>query len=138
MFSFLLYIQTDSFKMGQEFVKCFPNSADKLTNLNLVSRTLNLDMTDQVVSSKHECHKSSKTSFSATSEGLLLKDTSKMECFNQTLSTNKSNYTSSNPQSYHLLSKEQRRKNLQKESLLFMKGVMDECTHVANFSGIFI
>lgn len=36
--------------MGQEFVKCFPSSADKLTNLNLVCRTLNLDMTDQVVS----------------------------------------------------------------------------------------
>lgn len=137
IFSFLLYIQTDSFKMGQEFVKCFPSNADKLTNLNLVSRTLNLDMTDQVVSSKHdECHKSSKTSLCATSEGLLLKDTSKMECFNQTLSTNKSSYTSCNPQSYHLLSKEQRKKNLQKESLLFMKGVMDECTHVANFSGI--
>nr|KAF6346100.1 abhydrolase domain containing 18 [Pipistrellus kuhlii]KAF6346101.1 abhydrolase domain containing 18 [Pipistrellus kuhlii] len=130
-----VFTTTDSFKMGQEFVKYFPSSADKITNLNLVSRTLNLDMTDQVVSSKHdECHKSSKTSFSATSEGLLLKDTSKMECFNQTLSTNKSSYTSCNPQSYHLLSKEQRRKNLQKESLLFMKGVMDECTHVANFS----
>lgn len=129
----LEYCGTDSFKMGQEFVKCFPSSADKLTNLNLVSRTLSLDMTDQVVSSKHGCHKSSKASFSDTSEGLL-KDTSKMECFNQTLSTNKSSYTSCNPQSYHLLSKEQRRKNLQKESLLFMKGVMDECTHVANFS----
>nr|XP_025729946.1 protein ABHD18 isoform X2 [Callorhinus ursinus] len=126
---------TDSFKMGQEFVKRFPISADKLTNLNVVSRTLNLDMTGQVVSQKpSECHKSSKPSISATSERLLLQDTSKMQCFNQTLSTNKSNYTSCNPQSYHLLSKEQRRNNLQKESLIFMKGVMDECTHVANFS----
>ncbi|XP_032268701.1 protein ABHD18 isoform X2 [Phoca vitulina] len=131
----LEYCGTDSFKMGQEFVKHFPISADKLTNLNVVSRTLNLDMTDQVVSQKpSECHKSSKTSISATSERLLLQDTSKMQCFNQTLSTNKSNYTSCSPQSYHLLSKEQRRNNLQKESLIFMKGVMDECTHVANFS----
>lgn len=112
MFSFLPYIQTDSFKMGQEFVKCFPSSADKLTNLSLVSRILNLDMTDQVVSPKPaECHKSSKTSFSATSERLLLQDTSKMECFKQTLPTNNSSYTSCNPQAYHLLSKEQRRKN---------------------------
>ena len=135
-FSSLSYVQTDSFKMGQEFVKRFPSSADKLTNLNLVSRTLNLDMTDQAVSPKPvECHKSSRTSISATSEGLLLQDTSKMDCFNQTLSTNKSSYTSC-PQSCHLLSKEQRRNNLQKESLIFMKGVMDECTHVANFSGI--
>lgn len=134
-FSSLSYVQTDSFKMGQEFVKRFPSSADKLTNLNLVSRTLNLDMTDQVVSQKPvECHKSSKTSISATSEGLLLQDTSKMDCFNHTLSTNKSSYTSCSPQSCHLLSKEQRRNNLQKESLIFMKGVMDECTHVANFS----
>ncbi|XP_010858551.1 PREDICTED: uncharacterized protein C4orf29 homolog isoform X3 [Bison bison bison] len=130
-----VFTTTDSFKMGQEFVKRFPSSSDKLTNLNLVSRTLNLDMTDQVVSQKPvECHKSSKTSISATSEGLLLQDTSKMDCFNQTLSTNKSSYTSCSPQSCHLLSKEQRRNNLQKESLIFMKGVMDECTHVANFS----
>ncbi|XP_065401525.1 protein ABHD18 isoform X7 [Macaca nemestrina] len=131
----LEYCGTDSFKMGQEFVKCFTSSADKLTNLNLVSRTLNLDITNQVVSQKPaDCHNSSKTSVSATSEGLLLQDTSKMKCFNQTLSTNKSSYTSCNPQSYHLLSKEQRRNNLRKESLIFMKGVMDECTHVANFS----
>uniref|UniRef100_A0A8I3WUT9 Abhydrolase domain containing 18 n=1 Tax=Callithrix jacchus TaxID=9483 RepID=A0A8I3WUT9_CALJA len=131
----LEYCGTDSFKMGQEFVKRFTSSADKLTNLNLVSRTINLDITDQVVSQKPvDCHNSSKTSVSATSEGLLLQDTSKIECFNQTLSTNKSSYTSCNPQSYHLLSKEQRRNSLRKESLIFMKGVMDECTHVANFS----
>ncbi|XP_057402837.1 protein ABHD18 isoform X2 [Balaenoptera acutorostrata] len=130
-----VFTTTDSFKMGQEFLKHFPSSADKLTNLNLVSRTLNLDMVDEVVSQKAaECHKSSKTSVSATSEGLLLQDTSRMGCFNQTLSTNKSSYTRCNPQSYHLLSKEQRRNTLQKESLIFMKGVMDECTHVANFS----
>ncbi|XP_023073346.1 protein ABHD18 isoform X3 [Piliocolobus tephrosceles] len=131
----LEYCGTDSFKMGQEFVKCFTSSTDKLTKLNLVSRTLNLDITNQVVSQKPaDCHNSSKTSVSATSEGLLLQDTSKMKCFNQTLSTNKSSSTSCNPQSYHLLSKEQRRNNLRKESLIFMKGVMDECTHVANFS----
>ncbi|OBS74750.1 hypothetical protein A6R68_14703, partial [Neotoma lepida] len=126
---------TDSFKMGHEFMKHFPSSADKLTNLNLVSRTLNLDMTDQVVSSKHaECQNSGKTSISSTSKGRLLQDTTKMECLNQTLSTNKSRYASYNPQSFHLLSREQKRNNLQKESLIFMKGVMDECTHVANFS----
>ncbi|XP_066089472.1 protein ABHD18 isoform X2 [Saccopteryx bilineata] len=131
----LEYCGTDSFKMGQEFVKHFPSSTDKLANLKLVSRTLNLDVTDQVVSSNPaECRKSSETPFRATSEGLLLQDTSKMECFSPTLSAGKSSHTSCNPQSYHLLSQEQRRKNLQKESLLFMKGVMDECTHVANFS----
>uniref|UniRef100_A0A2K6N3N0 Abhydrolase domain containing 18 n=1 Tax=Rhinopithecus bieti TaxID=61621 RepID=A0A2K6N3N0_RHIBE len=130
-----VFTTTDSFKMGQQFVKCFTSSTDKLHNLNLVSRTLNLDLTNQVVSQKPaDCHNSSKTSVSATSEGLLLQDTSKMKCFNQTLSTNKSSYTSCNPQSYHLLSKQQRRNNLRKESLIFMKGVMDECTHVANFS----
>uniref|UniRef100_A0A2K5CUN2 Abhydrolase domain containing 18 n=1 Tax=Aotus nancymaae TaxID=37293 RepID=A0A2K5CUN2_AOTNA len=130
-----VFTTTDSFKMGKEFVKRFASSADKLTNLNLVSRTLNLDTTNQVVSQKPtDCHNSSKTSVSATSEGLLLQDTSKIECFNQTLSTNKSSYTSCNPQLHHLLSKEQRRNNLRKESLIFMKGVMDECTHVANFS----
>ncbi|XP_027629489.1 protein ABHD18 isoform X6 [Tupaia chinensis] len=131
----LEYCGADSFKMGQEFVRRFPSSTDKLTNLNLVSRTLNLDTTDQVVPPKPaDCHNSNKTSISATSEGLLLQDTSKMDCFNQTLSNSKSSYTSCNPQSNHLLSREQRRNTLQKESLIFMKGVMDECTHVANFS----
>ncbi|XP_077876838.1 protein ABHD18 isoform X4 [Ictidomys tridecemlineatus] len=126
---------TDSFKMGQEFVKRFSSSADKLPNLNLISRTINLDMTDEVVSQKPaECHNSSKTSLSASSEGLLLQDTSKVECLAQTLKTNKRSYTGYSPQSHRLLSKEQRRNHLQKESLIFMKGVMDECTHVANFS----
>ncbi|XP_007951177.2 protein ABHD18 [Orycteropus afer afer] len=131
----LEYCGMDSFKMGQEFVKHFPSSEDKLPNFNLVSRTLKLDSTDQTVSQKSaECHNSNETSISATSEGLLLQDTSKMECFSQPLTDNKSSYRSCNSQSYHLLSKEQRRYNLQKESLIFMKGVMDECTHVANFS----
>ncbi|XP_049741311.1 protein ABHD18 isoform X2 [Elephas maximus indicus] len=131
----LEYCGTDSFKMGQEFVKRFPSSEDKLTNLNPVSRTLKLDLTDQVVFRKSaECHGSNKTSLSAPSEGLLLQDTSKMECFNQPLPTSKSSYRGSSSQSYDLLGKEQRRNNLQKESLKFMKGVMDECTHVANFS----
>uniref|UniRef100_A0A8C2QYJ3 Abhydrolase domain containing 18 n=1 Tax=Capra hircus TaxID=9925 RepID=A0A8C2QYJ3_CAPHI len=133
----LEYCGKGSFKMGQEFVECFPSSADKLTNLDLVSRTLNLDVTDQVVSPKPtECHKSGKTSISAIamSEGLLLQDASKMDCFNHTLSTNKSSYTSCSPQSCCLLSKEQRRNDLQKESVILMKGVTEECTHVANFS----
>ncbi|XP_069855261.1 protein ABHD18 isoform X2 [Dipodomys merriami] len=131
----LEYCGTDSFKMGQEFVKYFPNGTDKLTNLKLVPRTLNLDMRKQTVSPNYVgCPNSSKTSTSVTSEGLLMQDTSKTECLNQTLSTNKSCYTSYNPYSNHLLNKEQRRNNLQKESLIFMKGVMDECTHVANFS----
>nr|AAI45213.1 3110057O12Rik protein [Mus musculus] len=131
----LEYCGTDSFKMGHEFMNHLPSNADKLTNLNLVSRTLNLDMTDQVVSPKDaKCHKSGKTSISAPSNGQLLQDTAKMECLNQTLSTNKSWFASYNPQSFHLLNREQRRSNRQKESLIFMKGVMDECTHVANFS----
>ncbi|XP_077876837.1 protein ABHD18 isoform X3 [Ictidomys tridecemlineatus] len=130
-----VFTTTDSFKMGQEFVKRFSSSADKLPNLNLISRTINLDMTDEVVSQKPaECHNSSKTSLSASSEGLLLQDTSKVECLAQTLKTNKRSYTGYSPQSHRLLSKEQRRNHLQKESLIFMKGVMDECTHVANFS----
>nr|XP_013015743.1 protein ABHD18 isoform X2 [Cavia porcellus] len=126
----LEYCGTDSFKMGQEFVKHFPSSADKL-----VSRSLNLDMTNQVVSQQPaECQTSSNTPISATSEGLLLQDASKIHCLNRTLSADKNNYTRYSPQSYQVLSKEQRRNNLQRESLIFMKGVMDECTHVANFS----
>lgn len=130
------FIQMDSFKMGQEFVKHFSSSEDKLSDINVVSRTLMIDSAGQAVSQKSaECHNSNKTCTSATSEGLLLQDTSKMDPFKRPLSTSQSSHSSCSSQSHHLLSEEQRRNNLQKESLIFMKGVMDECTHVANFSG---
>ncbi|XP_030740647.1 protein ABHD18 isoform X2 [Echinops telfairi] len=127
-----VFTTMDSFKMGQEFMGHFPSGEDKITNLKLVSRTLKLDSTDQVGSPKSaECLTSNKTPIGTTSEGLLLQDTSKMECFNKTPS---SSYRSCSSQSYHLVNKEPKRSNLQKEPLIFMKGVMDECTHVANFS----
>ncbi|KAM8968782.1 protein ABHD18 isoform X2 [Sarcophilus harrisii] len=134
----LEYCGTDSFKMGRDFVKHFPNSVDNLTNFDLASRTLNLDISESLCMKSAQCHNTDKSSISATSEGLVLQGVSKLESLSQTLSTKESRDGSSMNHSDQFSEEkskeEKRRSTLQKESLMFMKGVMDECTHVANFS----
>ncbi|CAM4546600.1 unnamed protein product [Lepidochelys olivacea] len=122
-----------SFKMGQDFVKNSPNSVDSLNNLALTSRMLNLDTTSKILSTEAiHCLSTSKSTLSASSEKHLLQDAPTMQCINQTFSTSSNkNFTSLQK---HLISEERKRDALQRESLRFMKGVMDECTHVANFS----
>nr|XP_048703269.1 protein ABHD18 isoform X1 [Caretta caretta] len=129
----LEYCGTDSFKMGQDFVKNSPNSVDSLNNLALTSRMLNLDTTSKILSTEAiHCLSTSKSTLSASSEKHLLQDAPTMQCINQTFSTSSNkNFTSLQK---HLISEERKRDALQRESLRFMKGVMDECTHVANFS----
>ncbi|XP_068947312.1 protein ABHD18 isoform X1 [Petaurus breviceps papuanus] len=134
IFHMLEYCGTDSFKMGQDFVKHFPTSVDNLANFDLTPRTLNLDIGESLCVKSAQCHNADKASLSATSEGLVMEDVSKIQSVNQTLSTKKSSDGSSVSRSNHQFSEEKGRSTLQKESLMFMKGVMDECTHVANFS----
>nr|XP_048703275.1 protein ABHD18 isoform X5 [Caretta caretta] len=128
-----VFTTTDSFKMGQDFVKNSPNSVDSLNNLALTSRMLNLDTTSKILSTEAiHCLSTSKSTLSASSEKHLLQDAPTMQCINQTFSTSSNkNFTSLQK---HLISEERKRDALQRESLRFMKGVMDECTHVANFS----
>uniref|UniRef100_A0A452I784 Uncharacterized protein n=1 Tax=Gopherus agassizii TaxID=38772 RepID=A0A452I784_9SAUR len=131
----LEYCGTDSFKMGQDFVKNSPNSVDSLNNLALTSRMLNLDTTSKILSTEAiHCLSTSKSTLSASSERLLLQDAPKMQCINQTFSTSSSSNKNFTSLQEHLISEERKRDTLQRESLRFMKGVMDECTHVANFS----
>uniref|UniRef100_A0A4X2KGA9 Abhydrolase domain containing 18 n=2 Tax=Vombatus ursinus TaxID=29139 RepID=A0A4X2KGA9_VOMUR len=134
IFHMLEYCGTDSFKMGQDFVKHFPKSVDNLANFDLTPRTLNLDMGESLCMKSAQCHNTGKASLNATSEGLVLEDVSKIQSLSQTLSSRKSSDGSSVSRSDHQFNEEKRRSTLQKESLMFMKGVMDECTHVANFS----
>ncbi|XP_030336559.1 protein ABHD18 isoform X2 [Strigops habroptila] len=131
----LEYCGTDSFKMGQDFVKNFPDSVDGLEDVVMTSRMFNLDSSSKTVS-KEAVHSftTSKSTLSASSERLLAQDASKMQCINQTFSTSSNsskNFTSSQE---HRINKRRKNDTLQRESLRFMKGVMDECTHVANFS----
>ncbi|XP_040470293.1 protein ABHD18 isoform X2 [Falco naumanni] len=131
----LEYCGTDSFKMGQDFVKNFPDSVDSLEDVDVTSRMFDLDSSNQTVS-KEAVHSfaTNKSTLSASSERLLMQDAPKMQCINQTFSTSSnSNKNLTSPQG-HRINKRRKSDTLQRESLRFMKGVMDECTHVANFS----
>ncbi|XP_025031823.1 protein ABHD18 isoform X3 [Python bivittatus] len=128
----LEYCGTDSFKMGQDFVKNSPSSVDSLSNLDLNSGILNLDIRGKVLSSEvGHCLSTNRSNLSTSAEGLLVQDAPKMQCINQTFSTSSSSTNFSNEQKDLISGKSE---SLQRESLRFMKGVMDECTHVANFS----
>ncbi|KAH0615975.1 hypothetical protein JD844_026677 [Phrynosoma platyrhinos] len=125
--------KTDSFKMGQDFVKNSPSSVDSLNTLDLNSSMLNLDIRSKVLSSESGCSLSTnRNTLSASAEGLLVQEAPKMQCINQTFSTSSSSNKNFSSEAKNLISG--KRDRLQRESLRFMKGVMDECTHVANFS----
>ncbi|XP_058049288.1 protein ABHD18 isoform X2 [Ahaetulla prasina] len=128
----LEYCGTDSFKMGQDFVKNSPSSVDSLSCLDLNSGILHLDIGNEVPSSEvGQCLSSNRNNLNSSTEGLLVQDAPKMQYINQTFSTRTNSANSSSEQN-HLISG--KNDSLQRESLRFMKGVMDECTHVANFS----
>ncbi|XP_040412702.1 protein ABHD18 isoform X2 [Cygnus olor] len=131
----LEYCGTDSFKMGQDFVKNFPDSVDSLEDIDVTSRMFNLDSSSKSVS-KEAVHSftTNKSTLSASSERLLIQDAPKMQCMNQTFSTSSSSNKNLNSQHGQRINNRRRSETLQRESLRFMKGVMDECTHVANFS----
>ncbi|XP_069487199.1 protein ABHD18 isoform X3 [Ambystoma mexicanum] len=132
----LEYCGTDSFKMGQEFVKNSPGSVDSLTHMKLRTGVLNLDTTSKAwPADSFQSFSASKTS-SASSDRFFSQDTTKPSGISQTFSANSSSNTFfvKGAEKEHTKREEWRRDTLQRESLLFMKGVMDECTHVANFS----
>ncbi|KAI6069527.1 Protein ABHD18 isoform X1 [Aix galericulata] len=131
----LEYCGTDSFKMGQDFVKNFPDSVDRLEDIDVTSRMFNLDCSNKSVS-KEAVHSftTNKSTLSASSERLLIQDAPKMQCMNQTFSTSSNSNKNLNSQHGQRINNRRRSETLQRESLRFMKGVMDECTHVANFS----
>ncbi|XP_062470135.1 protein ABHD18 isoform X1 [Pezoporus occidentalis] len=129
----LEYCGTDSFKMGQDFVKNFPDSVDSLKDVDMTSRMFNLDSSSKTVS-KEAVHSFTTSTLSASSERLLAQDAPKMQCINQTFSTSSSSKKNLSSSQEHRINKKRKSDTLQRESLRFMKGVMDECTHVANFS----
>ncbi|XP_027514641.1 protein ABHD18 isoform X1 [Corapipo altera] len=131
----LEYCGTDSFKMGQDFVKNFPDSVHSLEDVDVTSRMFSLESMSTTVS-KEAVHSftTNKSTLSASSERLLIQDAPKMQCINQTFSTSSSsNKNLTGPQG-HRINTRRKSDTLQRESIRFMKGVMDECTHVANFS----
>ncbi|XP_044538260.1 protein ABHD18 [Gracilinanus agilis] len=132
IFHMLEYCGTDSFKMGQDFVKHFPHSVDNLADFHLTPRTLDLDLNESLCVKSAQCDTSGKASLNTASEGLAFGD--KIQALSETLSTQSSGKERAAQPSERPFREGRRRRSLQKESLMFMKGVMDECTHVANFS----
>ncbi|KAM3937992.1 LOW QUALITY PROTEIN: protein ABHD18 [Leptodactylus fuscus] len=114
----LEYCGADSFKMGQDFVKNSPNSVDSLTHLKLAASIFRLNSTQKPLSAE--------PIQASSNNGLMFDGDSKGAYIRQTMTGDLRRH----------LKREQAKRTeaLQRESLLFMKGVMDECTHVANFS----
>lgn len=84
----LEYCGTDSFKMGQDFVKNFPDNVDSLEDIDVTSRMFNFDSSNKT-ESKEAVHSfaTSRSTLSASSERLLMQDAPKIQCINQTFST---------------------------------------------------
>lgn len=91
--------------MGQDFVRDAPGTFNKLSDMSLSSELLQRRDTGDGLE---------RMLTSSIGGGRILVDTLH--------STNASGGA-------------EQRGSLQRESLCFMKGVMDECTHIANFSG---
>ncbi|MBN3280291.1 ABD18 protein, partial [Polyodon spathula] len=130
----LEYCGTDSFKMGQDFVKSSPTSFGNLQNLDISSDILDFGGTGtgQMLGtdSAHQLH-THKTTISALGQGQVIK----VRGVDETLSAVSSSSAHLDMLNTSAFSKERnRRPPHQQESLNFMKGVMDECTHIANFS----
>lgn len=128
--------QTDSFRMGQEFVKNAPGSFDSLSDLDLTHDLLDLHSPER----DHQMGLRSTCSQPGTggnaSDSAPLMGRRERDGLDQMLSA----VSSSGPHLDMLHAKNitcgaAQRPSLQRESLCFMKGVMDECTHIANFSG---
>ncbi|XP_068136046.1 protein ABHD18 [Hyperolius riggenbachi] len=115
----LEYCGTDSFKMGQDFVKNFPRSVDSLTHLKLAASLFRFNITQKPLSAD------SLHSASNNGNRFMFQGDSKVSYGGQTTDVASSHQKQEDTK---------RREALQRESLLFMKGVMDECTHVGNFS----
>ncbi|XP_056328511.1 protein ABHD18 [Danio aesculapii] len=122
--SMLEYCGTDSFRMGQEFVKNAPGSFD------------GLDLTHELLESRQQVALHSYSGRPASDQdSSVLMGRRERDGLDQMLSA----VSSSAPHLDMLHAKSiacgsGQRQSLQRESLCFMKGVMDECTHIANFS----
>lgn len=127
----LEYCGTDSFKMGQDFVKNSPTSFGNLQNLDISSDILDFGGTGtgQMLGtdSAHQLHTHKTTMHASGAQ--------KVWGVDETLSAVSSSSAHIDMLNTSAFSRERNRRSPhQQESLNFMKGVMDECTHIANFS----
>ncbi|MBN3305584.1 LAR1B protein, partial [Amia calva] len=135
----LEYCGTDSFKMGQDFVKNAPISLDNLQHLDISKDILDFQGTDTerlLGTERFHSLEAHNTDIRASGRRLGMDGGQRVGFLDQTLSAVSSSSPHMDMLSAKTITKEDRRRqSLQHESLCFMKGVMDECTHIANFSG---
>ncbi|XP_069834691.1 protein ABHD18 [Dendropsophus ebraccatus] len=115
----LEYCGTDSFKMGQDFVKNFPESVDSLTHVKLAASIFHLNekpLSAESMQASSNSNNNNELMFQGDPKGAYI-GKAMTGGLNGDLKRERA----------------KRSEALQRESLLFMKGVMDECTHVANF-----
>uniref|UniRef100_A0A8B9K4A0 Abhydrolase domain containing 18 n=1 Tax=Astyanax mexicanus TaxID=7994 RepID=A0A8B9K4A0_ASTMX len=125
----LEYCGTDSFRMGQDFVRNSPGSFEKLSGLALSRDLLGLS------GAEGEQVGGRPGAGGRGPDPSLLLQRRDGDGLDRMLSA----VSSSRPHMDMLHAKNispgaGQRHSLQRESLCFMKGVMDECTHIANFS----
>ncbi|KAJ8262494.1 hypothetical protein GJAV_G00167090 [Gymnothorax javanicus] len=119
----LEYCGTDSFRMGQDFVKNAPGSFDSLSDLDFTSDLLRLHRAEQ-----------EKLRMGACGDSRLLIG-GDHNALDQILSAVSSGVPRMEMRSGRNIAQgDGSQRTLERESLCFMKGVMDECTHIANFS----
>lgn len=130
----LEYCGMDSFKMGQDFIKNSSSSLDKWEHFDFTTEMHELNVKREVLKTATVTQFSPDTTvFNASTQEFRLKDTSHRGCQTHRIpSTNTSKLSSS--VKHEPLKREKRKSSLERESILFMKGVMDECTHMGNFS----
>ncbi|XP_046871295.1 protein ABHD18 [Hypomesus transpacificus] len=126
----LEYCGTDSFQMGQDLVKNSPCSLDTLSGLELPGKLLGLSRPQE-----ERLGLRSQATRGGGRDSILLSGERGRDGLDQMLSA----VSSSGPHMNMLHAKNMgagsgQRQSLQRMSLCFMKGVMDECTHIANFS----
>ncbi|KAM6953236.1 LOW QUALITY PROTEIN: protein ABHD18 [Aplochiton taeniatus] len=135
----LEYCGTDSFKMGQDFVKNAPGSFDSLSGVDMCPDFLGLSSAQRDVGKPRSILRSRAGGGAEAGPELFVRgqgcESGAKAGVDQMLSA----VSSSRPHMDMLHAKNigvgnRRRQSVQRESLFFMKGVMDECTHIANFS----
>uniref|UniRef100_A0AAY4BV81 Abhydrolase domain containing 18 n=1 Tax=Denticeps clupeoides TaxID=299321 RepID=A0AAY4BV81_9TELE len=122
---------TDSFRMGQDFVKNSPSSLDSLSDLDLPAGILNLSRPKK----ERVALRPQPSGRPNAGELLVGRDRDALDHMLSAVSSSRPHMDMLHAE--NLMRRGgggAQRHSLQRESLCFMKGVMDECTHIANFS----
>ncbi|XP_036407209.1 protein ABHD18 [Megalops cyprinoides] len=131
--SLLEYCGRDSFRMGQDFVKNSPSSLDSLSDLDFTSDLLKLHQSEQGNLDLGASALHSRVGGTSNGQGLLVgRERDRLDQMLSAVSSSAPHMDMLNAKTITRM--DGRRRTLQRESLCFMKGVMDECTHIANFS----